>query len=130
MKVSKALVLPALWTALLGAAQGLPVSNGCSSDTFNVDGTALAVGICGRSQAAPATSPVILTETLTVKGQPPLVRDLKVDLLDGESSAHAIDDVPLAKLGIAKTLHLALSYHAGTVRLEHALLVPGAISLK
>jgi len=128
--VPKAFVPVALTAALLGAAQGSAVSSGCSSDTFAVDGTPLGVAICARAQAAPAGSPLIFTETLTVKGQPPLEHELKVDVVAGESSAHAIDDVPLAKLGIAKTLHLALSYRAGTVRLEHALLVPGAISLK
>jgi hypothetical protein len=130
MKVVKPFVPAALAAALLGAAQGSPVSYGCSSDTFTVDGTALGVGICARPQAAPAGSPLVFTETLTVKGQPPLVRDLKVDTVAGEPSPHVIDDVPLAKLGIAKTLHIALSYRAGAVRLEHALLVPGAISLK
>jgi hypothetical protein len=38
--------------------------------------------------------------------------------------------VPLAKLGLARTLHLTVVYTSGSARLEHALLVPGAIALK
>src|SRR5579859_6633450 len=100
MTVPKALFPVALTAALLGAAQGQAVPGGCSSDTFNVDGTALGVAICARPQAAPAGSPLIFTETLTVRGQPPFSHDVKVDVVAGESSAHAIDDVPLAMLGI------------------------------
>jgi len=102
----------------------------CSADTFSIDSAALAVAVCPPATAPHLGGKVTLTETLSVKGQPPLTRDFTLELLADSDSSRGIDDVPLQKLGIEKTLHLTLAYKAGAVRLEHALLVPGAIALK
>jgi hypothetical protein len=105
----------------------------CSSDAFTVDGHALTVQIC-----APAAAPrpekgkravVGLRETVS-SGGASFVRAGSVDYLEGAESSRTLDDVPLDKLGIAKTLHLTIGYKPGTVRLEHALLIPGAVPLK
>jgi hypothetical protein len=72
----------------------------------------------------------MLEETLTVKGQPPLVRSIALDAAPAEDPSRTIDDVPLASLGLARTLHLTLAVRASGIRLEHALLVPGAVTLK
>jgi len=104
----------------------------CSSDTFAIDGTALAVEVCAPGGPAAGTK-VTLVERFTVKGQAPLERTLVVDVLAKAGTSRAIDDVPLAKLGIERTLHMTVVYKPGqapSAGLEHALLVPGAIALK
>ncbi len=118
-----------LSTALLATAPLPGGSSACSSDAFTIDGSSLAVSLCAPAdlRGQPTASVV---ETLTVKGQPPYVRSVTLDFVPGAEGARTIDDVPLQKLGIARTLHLTIAYKNGAVRLEHALLVPGAIALK
>jgi hypothetical protein len=44
--------------------------------------------------------------------------------------SRTIDDVSLARLGIARTLHMTIAYKLGSAKLERALLIPGALVLK
>lgn len=118
----------ALTAVSLGLASGASAS-GCSADAFPIDGTSLAVDLCPAASGSTARK-AELTETLTVKGQPPLVRLVTIDLLPGADTSRTIDDAPLAKLGIDRTLHLTIAFKSGSARVEHALLVPGAIALK
>ncbi len=108
----------------------------CSSDAFTVDGKALAVSICtlervtgvrGKPSAGDAGT---LQETVSAKGHAPLRRTAAYSRLSNDATARTIDDVPLQSLGIPKTLHVTLAVRGGNVRLEHALLVPGAVVLK
>ena len=116
--------------ALAATARPALAVAGCSTDAFTVSGTPLAVEIC-----APATRPAgkaapIATATLSSRNATPLVRKIALDVVPGDEASHTIDDAPLQSLGIAGTLHMTIGYKGGTVRLEHALLVPGAIALK
>jgi|GEM_PF-976903 len=110
----------------------------CSSDTFSIDGSSVTVALCVSVPAASAVHreagakppPASLDETLTVKGQPPLVRSIPLDAAPTDDASRTIDDVPLAKLGLGRTLHLTIVVRNAGIRLEHALLVPGAVTLK
>lgn len=118
--------------AFAGAALPASAASGCSSDVFLVKGTSLAVELCAPP-AAPRTggkNPVTIVETLAAKGQPSLTRKVALDAALGDETSRTIDDAPLQTLGIAGTLHMTIAYKGGAVRLEHALLVPGAIALK
>jgi hypothetical protein len=115
--------------ALLAAAAAPVQAPSCSTDTFAIDGTNLSVELCA-GQPAKGAAKAAVTETLTAKGQTPYVRDVVLELLPGTETARTIDDAPLAKLGLARSLHLTIALRNGSVRLEHALLVPGAIALK
>jgi hypothetical protein len=115
--------------ALLAAASPPAEAPRCSSDTFAIDGTNLGVELCAGLPAK-GTAKAAITETLTAKGLTPYVREVSLELLPGTETARTIDDAPLAKLGLRRTLHLTIALRNGTVRLEHALLVPGAIALK
>jgi hypothetical protein len=107
---------------------GLAVAqSGCAQDTFTIDGSAVAVAICPSIRHGAVAA---LTETVTVRGQAPLVREVALDSVGGDVASHVLDDVPLQKLGLARTLHLALGYRSGVATLDHALLVPGAVRLK
>jgi hypothetical protein len=103
---------------------------GCSNDAFIVSGSALTVEICAPAARPVGKSPVFAIATLTSRGQATLVRKVALDVISPSEASHTIDDAPLQSLGIAGTLHMTIGYKAGAVRLEHALLVPGAIALK
>lgn len=107
-------------------------AEGCSSDAFAVRGTPLVVTLCAAPTAARpgAKAGAAVVETIAAKGQEPIVRRVTIDAPLGDAIARTIDDAPLTALGIAGTLHMTIAYRGGSARLEHALLVPGAIVLK
>jgi hypothetical protein len=111
-----------------GRAAGVP----CSHDTLAVDGASIAVSLCATPEArrgAGRPIPVAVDESFrTQRGG--FTRSVSLEFLAGSDVSRTIDDVPLSALGIAKTLHLTLSYRDGVVRIEHALLLPGAVPLK
>ena len=114
------------------APPGAPA--GCSSDAFTVDAAPLAVQIrlapVALATAAPGKpSSVALDETFSSRGTA-FSRRISLEFFSGGDYSRSIDDVPLERFGIARTLHLTIGYKPGSVRLEHALLVPGAIPLK
>jgi len=121
-----ALAFASLALAMSRAPAALAAESGCSRDALGIDGTPVTVVLCAV-KSDPKT--IAVSETLTSKSAT-LARTTTIDVLPGESSSRGIDDVPLAQLGIAKTLHIAMHYKAGTIALEHALLLPGAVPLK
>ena len=120
-------------TLALAVVSPAPAQETCSSDTFSIDGRSVDVSVCGPTSVPKPTKgqpSIQLRETVGVRGGVPLVREVALATLPDEGLAHTIDDVPLQKLGIERTLHVTLAYKPGTVRLEHALLIPGAVVLK
>ena len=124
--------------ALLSSRVSPALAAGCSTDVFAIDGNAVNVELCStraplaaaHGKAVPAQGGDAVRETITVKGRPPLVREVRYQSATGDATARSLDDIPLAALGIGKTMHVTLAVHDGNVRLEHALLVPGATPLK
>lgn len=114
--------------AILSAAQVHQASaaSACSNDTFSIEGKTLAVQICdAEGHSAEGT----LQETFTVAGRPALQRSTAYRRT-AAATTRTIDDVALGPLGIGKTLHVTIAVRPGGVRLERALLIPGAIPLK
>jgi hypothetical protein len=144
-------MIPAFAGATLVAVRATPppeVADAitCSGDVFTIDGHAVTISICPPAEEAlaprrregrparearetPEPRRLALRETFSSGGES-FSRSLPVELVDGSELSRTIDDVPLDKLGIARTIHLTIGYRLGTVRLEHALLVPGAIPLR
>lgn len=123
--------LALLGSLLLGAS---PAPSPCSHDVFTIDGRSVSVSLCADDagmRRSPDGRRIIVTvaESFATNG-PTFERSVPLDFLAGAEFSRTIDDVPLDKLGIARTLHLTIGYRPGTVRLEHALLVPGAVALK
>lgn len=116
--------------ALATSVEPASAASGCSSDTFTIARAPLAVQICIPTSRPNAKAPLIATETLTARGETSVIRKVALDVMSSAEASHTIDDAPLQPLGIAGTLHMTIGYRAGVVRLEHALLVPGAIALK
>jgi hypothetical protein len=108
------------------AAIAFAASAGCSHDALTIDGMPVTVVLCA-TKSDPKT--VTVSETFTSKSAT-LAHATTIDVLPGEESSRGIDDVPLAQLAIAKTIHITMHYRAGAITLEHALLLPGAVPLK
>ena len=132
-------VLANAWFAVLAtiliAADPTPKPGICSFDTFSIDGRSVGVSLCFDEAAVRRSSDgrrviVTVAETLSASREASFSRDVTLDFLARAEESRTIDDVPLGKLGIERTLHLTIAYRPGSIRLEHALLVPGAIPLK
>jgi hypothetical protein len=110
-------------------------SDTCSRDALQVDGAPVAVTLCvpaagvRRGKAETRALSVNVTEVFAA-GTSSFTRTVVLDVLDDSVTSRTIDDVPLQRLGIAKTLHLTIGYRDGSAQLEHALLIPGAVTLK
>ncbi|HTJ24541.1 MAG TPA: hypothetical protein VMA36_00115 [Candidatus Limnocylindria bacterium] len=98
----------------------------CSHESFEVDGKALAVTVCA---APPSEGAVTVTQTFR-SGSASFSAPATIDVLSGASVSRTSTDVALSPIGSSRTLHLTLAYRSGSVSVEHALLLPGAIPLK
>jgi hypothetical protein len=111
-----------------------PTPGPCSHDVFGIDGRSVNVELCADDAGAhrsPDGHRIIVTIGESFSAPPSsFERNVTLDFLAGAELSRTIDDVPLDKLGIDRTRHLTIGSRPGSVRLEHALLVPGAIALK
>lgn len=120
-------VFLALCAAGTASAQG----GRCTRETLAVRGTPLTVSYCVASQPAASGQdlPVRVSESYsTPRGS--FSQQNTLQFIAGESASRVIEDVALGRLGLEGTLHLTLVYHGGLVRVESALLTPGAITIK
>jgi hypothetical protein len=125
---SRSLALAVSFVATLAATQGRVLAAPdphCSHDTLAIDGP-VAVTLCATKVDPKSIS---VSESFTRKSAS-FSHSTSIDVFPGEESSRGIDDVPLAALGLTKTIHLTIHYKAGTIVLEHALLLPGAVPLK
>jgi hypothetical protein len=116
-------------TALLVCAP-LPgwADDGCSHDSFNIDGTQVAAILCAPAQAKPAGA-VSVNATFSTKTAN-FNKSISLDVLPGQPQSRGIEEVSLAPLGLAHSLYMTVTYGAGKVTLAHAVLLPGAVILK
>ncbi len=127
------IALLALATGLVSAAPS-PAPSVCSNDVFTIDDRPVNVALC-VPESAPRRSAdgkrliVTVSETVSSRGAT-FNRDVSLDFLAGTDLSRTLDDVPLDKVGIGGTLHLTIGYRPSVIRLEHALLIPGAKALK
>jgi hypothetical protein len=114
----------------LAAGLGLPASaqgERCSHDALTIDGISVAARFCVPSGAGAANLSV--TETFTAQGKT-ISRTTPLAVVAGALTSRTIDDIDLSPLGPKRALHMTLAYRAGSVELEHALALPGAIPIK
>lgn len=124
MRTFAAVLALLAWAAVPALAQN-PAQR-CARESFDIQGKTVVVTACpgtveGRS--------VPVTESFK-SGSNSISHGASIELLPGAGVSRGVDDVSLTSLGIAGTLHLTLAYHDGSVAIEHALLLPGAIPLK
>lgn len=112
-------------------AQGQPTGR-CTRETLSVRGTPLTVSYCVTElgQATPGRDlPVRVSETYsTPKGS--VTQDTTLRFIAGEESSRVIEDLALGRVGLEGTLHMTLLLRNGVVRVDSAILTPGAITVK
>jgi hypothetical protein len=73
--------------------------------------------------------PVKVSETYsTPRGS--FTQDATLRFIAGEEASRVIEDVALERLGLEGTLHLTLILRGAQVRIDSAMLTPGAITIK
>jgi len=128
---SSRLLATALVFSLSGAA-GAQAADRCTRETLVVRGTPVTASYCVTG-VGPATAardlPVRVAETYsTPHGS--FTQDATLRFIAGEGASRVIEDVALERLGLEGTLHLTLLLHGGQVKIEGAMLTPGAITIK
>jgi len=106
------------------AAQSVPR---CSAYSLGIDGTTVTARFC--VPGGPPAATVTVSEIFSAHGLS-FTKLLGLATIPGQRTTHAIDDIDLAPLAVARTLHVTLAYREGRVTLEHALALPGAIPVK
>jgi hypothetical protein len=108
------------------AAPALAQNEHCARESFDIQGKTVTVSAC---PGTPDGHAVPVTETIK-SGSNSISHNASIPLLPGAGVSRGIDDVSLTSLGVPGTLHLTLAYREGSLAIEHALLLPGAIPLK
>ena len=126
-----ALSLPVVAFSLAQRAAAQP-ANRCTHETLDVRGTPLTASYCVEvlGPAAPGRDlPVKVSESYsTPHGS--WSQDATLSFIAGEDSSRVIQDLPLDRVGLQGTLHLTLVLHGGAVRIDSAMLTPGAVTIK
>jgi hypothetical protein len=116
----------------LGSAASAQSGDRCTRETLSVRGTPLTAAYCVRS-VGPATSgrdlPVQVSETYST-AHSSMSQEATLRFIAGEEASRVIQDVALDRLGLEGTLHLTLVLHGSQVRIDSAMLTPGAITIK
>ncbi len=117
--------------SLAGAAHAQPAPR-CTHETLAVQGQSVVATYCVTSAGHPIAGQelrVAVTETFrSPHGQ--ISQPATLAFIGGEANSRVLEDLPLERLGASGTLHLTLTLHAGFVRIESAMLTPGAITIK
>jgi hypothetical protein len=123
--------------AFLAAAATLPATAGaqqrCSQETLSVRGTPVTIGYCIAAAPKTGAGEEILIPVQASYAAPggSFGRAEELRFISGEGSSRVVENLRLGPLGLGpQTLHLTLVYSAGVVRIEGALLTPGAITVK
>jgi hypothetical protein len=120
------------WIVALGIAvgAGLPASaqgERCTRDELTIDGVTVTAKFC--VPAGPAGASLAVTETFSAHGKT-LNKTTPLAVVAGAVTSRTIDDVDLGPIGSKSSLHMTLAYRDGSVELEHALALPGAVPVK
>lgn len=120
-----------LTLSLAGAAHAQPALR-CTHDTLSIQGQAVAATYCVTSpgRAAPGQEfRVGVTETF-IASRREISQPVSLAFIAGEANSRVIEDLPLERLRLTGTLHLTLGLRGGLVRIESAILTPGAITIR
>ncbi|HET9030860.1 MAG TPA: hypothetical protein VFN49_11870 [Candidatus Aquilonibacter sp.] len=116
---------------LLAAFPAAAASQGhCSRETLSVRGTPVTVAYCPTVPAG--SGPEVTVPVAATYSSPSgsFSKNSSFRFITGEGPARVLENVDLGQLGLTGTLHLTLVYAGGEVRIENALLTPGAIIIK
>ncbi|HEY2475524.1 MAG TPA: hypothetical protein VGI19_12095 [Candidatus Cybelea sp.] len=126
----KRLLMATIVAAMLPAAGG--AAPACTSETLTVTGTPVTLSYCVTGPARTTASHeliVLVSATFSAPGGS-IRRTDELHFLAEEATSRVLESLDLTRLGLTGTLHLTLAYIRGAVRVEGALLTPGAITIK
>jgi len=124
-------LLMAIFASILGGIAPAQPAGRCTRETLSVKGAPVTIGYCVTAEGGGSGPDLPVTVQATYGSphgsfsQPATLRFVK-----GVDSSRVIEDVNLDRLGIEGTLHLTLVLRGGLVRIETAMLTPGAITIK
>ncbi len=121
--------------AALATLVGAPALAGpaCSRATLSVTGVPVTIAYCVDGSPRPTPGAEVLVPVTATYSAPggSMQTSGQYRFIAGEAVSRIVQNVALDRLGMpGKTLHLTLIYTDGTVRVEGALLTPGAITVK
>lgn len=127
---------PRIALLVLAAAATLPAAAGaqtrCTQEVLNVRGTPVTIGYCvigvPRSDGADEVIVPVSASYASPGGSFNQRRDLH--FVAGERTSRILESLHLDRIGLDGVLHLTLVYTGELVRVEGALLTPGAITIK
>ncbi len=107
-------------------------ASSCTQEKLTVEGAPLTIGYCVSGPLLANGADELLVPVTATYSAPAgtLRRSIDLHFIAGERVSRVLQSLDLAKLGLSGTLHLTLAYSHGLVRLEGALLTPGAITIK
>ena len=122
-----ALRLALCLTLTLSLVRPAVAESRCTRDVLRLNAAAVTAAFCIPAGGGPPSVAVVQT---FVSGGRTLARTTTFPVVAGAAVSRTIDDVDLTPLGLRGTLHMTLVYRRGSVELEHALALPGAIPVK
>ncbi|MBV8374631.1 MAG: hypothetical protein JO302_03900 [Candidatus Eremiobacteraeota bacterium] len=124
--------LMALSTLVAVWATGMAVAPGCTQETLSVRGTPVTIGYCVSGAPRSTDGDELIVPIVASYGAPggSFSRSSEMHFVAGEGVSRVIESLDLSRLGMTGTLHLTLAYSEGRIRIEGALLTPGAITVK
>jgi hypothetical protein len=127
----RSLVLAALATAALALPAGAQPPD-CSRETLDVRGSPVTIQYClTGTPHETAAGELIVPVAADYSAPTGSYRSaLELHFVAEEGVSRVLQSLDLSKLGLSGTLHLTLAYVHGTVRVDGALLTPGAITIK
>ncbi|GAC1499110.1 MAG: hypothetical protein NVS1B14_02430 [Vulcanimicrobiaceae bacterium] len=124
--MKSALLAPALFVCL--AAGAAAQNDRCTREILHVRGTPVTVAFCVVGGAG-GEAPLQVSESYrSPRGS--FGQTSSLAFIAGDQPSRVIEDVALSQLGLSGTLHLTLVLERGKVRIEAAMLTPGAITIK
>jgi hypothetical protein len=102
----------------------------CSHETFAIRGTPVAIALCILSESRAGNVTTIDVASTYGTRDASFTQRSTLRFIDGEGPARALESVSLSQIGVAGTLHMTLLYNGSDVSVEHALLTPGAVTIK
>jgi hypothetical protein len=117
---------------LASAAPAARAADSCTTETLSVEGTPVTIGYCVSGPARSNGAEEMVVPVVATYSAPAgtLSRPIDLHFIAGEGVSRVIQSLDLTKLGLTGTLHLTLAYAHGLVRVEGALLTPGAITIQ
>jgi hypothetical protein len=109
-----------------------PAQQPCTRETLLVQKTTVNVEYCvsGVPRSEASGEMVVPVQAAYSTSTASVSRTLALHFVAGESVSRVFETLDLARLGLTGMLHLTLAYSSGLVRVEGALLTPGAIAIK